>query len=187
MSDCLSVQMSCQAGIPVLGLESGAEQLPWEAENRDFCLPNTWQRLQEQHRGVWCGRACPAQPPPQGSQPTPTHLGHLPPPLLLPKIWGRSNRGLVDIICCPSKKLRLMGKATPFPTYQTLTQLLASKCPPGLPRAPRLAAEPTHRPLCSHGVLQAPVNQTMPHKLQLVGRSFPSAIIKPQCPQSGKQ
>lgn len=48
----------------------------------------------------------------------PHPLGTHTPSLLLPKGWGRGDRGLADIICCPSKQPRLMGKATAFPAYQ---------------------------------------------------------------------
>lgn len=55
---------------------------------------------------------------------------------------------------------------------------------PRPPRAPGLVAEPTRSPLC---LLRSPVNQAMPHKLQLAGRSFPSAIIKPWHLRLGKR
>lgn len=44
-------------------------------------------------------------------------------------------------------------------------------------------AEPTHSPFCSRYLLGAAVSQPVPHKRQLMSRSLPSAISKPQHPQ----
>lgn len=173
-----------------LGLESGAEQLPWDAGTRDFAFLTLGRGCGSsgtvQEGPMWPGWS--RSPPVTGVPALPrTHS----PPCFSPKCGTEETKGW-QTSSAARQTAKTDGEGDPVPH---LPKHPPGSSPPGPPWAhcppqdrspppqvPQLAAEPTHSPLRSRCLLRAPINQAMPHKFQLAGRSFPSAVTQLQRP-----
>lgn len=140
--------MSCQAGTPVLGLERGAEQLPWEAENRDFAFRTLGRGCRNSTGGSGVARLvplslrhrAPSPPPPTWDTSVP------PPPPASPQNMGQKRPRAGGHHLLPIKKAEADGEGNSISHLPKYSPSSSPEVPSRAPPSP-LAGSRAQPPL----------------------------------------